>query len=436
LIFASVSAGLAFASKYSGIFLLPVIWMIRIVQISNGSDGPRMFSATHFPRIARFAAGGIGIISIVIGIISKPDFVESYLLLGSYHIDKEWELQLLNALRIVAILGGVFLIIMAILKIVWSYIEKMQKFTEVLHDIIITIVFFVMAFFFTSPFSFSGFGFLKGILAESQHTGFGHLFKAGKVGLFWVETLFSPGLLDRLILGLVVASLSLTIYRTFKTDYWRQVDPEIVLWTWVIFYVTYLVLKINLHFEHYLLPVVPSLIILSMHPVSQVLRHASSNMARKHVGILAFVIMIIIGGIEVPKSLHHVNEYRVSMMNREETSIYVKAGEWLAKHYSESARIYYDNYSYVPPKFVNTHVSDAHISGGGSLEKFRSFNPDVVIVNKKISGRFYDVRKASTYYGGEAEFKKKHEFYKALKHGAIGYKLVRDFGDIQTYERY
>jgi hypothetical protein len=430
MIFASLSAGMAFASKYSGIFLLPVIWMIRIIQIGNVSECPIMISPARFARIARFATGGIGIISIVIGIVFKPDFVESYLLLGSFRIDSDWEFHLLKILRIVAILGGVFLIILATLKIVWSGIEKMPKSTAVLNDFIITSLVFVIAFFFTSPFSFSGFGFLKGILAESRHTAFGHGFKANKVGLLWVETLFSPGLLDRLILGLVVASLLLVIHRILKADWRGEIDPEIVLWAWVIFYVTYLVWKINLHFEHYLLPVVPSIIILSMHPVSTSLRYLSGNLTKTHVILISFVIMVIIGVVEIPKSMQHVNDYRTSNMNREETSISVKAGKWLVKRYPESTRIYYDNYSYVPPEFAVSHVSN-----GGSIKELRDINPDVVIVNRKISGRFHDDRKSSAYYLGEAVFKKKYDYYKALRDGTIGYPLVRDFGDVQIYER-
>jgi hypothetical protein len=342
LIWASASAGLAFASKYAGMFLLPVIWVVGVAQT----------------------------------------------------------------------------------------IKKSSGLNEVILKTIHLCAAFGLAFSLASPFSFIGSTLLINLSLNLRDAAFGHIFKESGNGLIWFDVLLSPRLLDKFILGLAALSLVLTIYQVARGGWRRLLEPASVIWMWVIFYMGILILCMNMRAERFLLPIIPFLIILSIHPVSQVVEYAKSRLRRKYAAVLAIVILLIVGGFELPKSLSRVFEYRESTITREQTSTAVKAGQWLAENFSKSSRILYDSYSYVPPSF-----SDAHSIEGGTIQTLEALKPDVVVVNKAISKRYSDMSKATVYFGGESEFESRHEYYEALKEGKVGYVLVRDFGDIQVYAR-
>ena len=64
-----------------------------------------------------------------------------------------------------------------------------------------------------------------------------------------------------------------------------------------------------------------------------------------------------------------------------------------------------------------------------------TFEPGVVVVNNAISDKFSDTRQARRYGRGVSEFKRRQEYYEALRGGKVGYMLIRDFGEIQVYAR-
>lgn len=65
---------------------------------------------------------------------------------------------------------------------------------------------------------------------------------------------------------------------------------------------------------------------------------------------------------------------------REETSPSVKAGKWIEKSYPASSRVLYDRFCYVPVSFAN-----AYGTWDVTLDLLKTFNPDIVIVNKMVS---------------------------------------------------
>jgi hypothetical protein len=430
LIWSSAFAGLAFATKYGGIFLLPIIWMVLVAWIIKSDSSQTKIRAIQFARVARCVVAVVGIICAIVGFVITPEFVGRYFAADG-RIDDVLQIRFLHSVRIATIFIGCSLLIVVILKRIWEAIARIPKLAACLSKITLSVATFCVVFLVTSPFSFYRLNFLKGMYFEARHTAFGHWFKASNNGLMWFHVLLSPQLIDFFIMGLAAVGLVLTAY-TASRNGWRNpvLTPELVMWAWIAFYIGFLILRVNFRAEIYLLPVIPFLIIFSTRWVNHTVNYAAKKLPRKFLPILVSAILLIIGGVEVPKSLSRVCKWRQSVMNREQNSISVRAGKWLASNFSSANRILYDYYSYVPPSFL-----DAHNTWGGTIEILEDLKPNIVIVNKLISARFSDIRQATRYYEGKNEFMKKHEYYKALRDGRAGYMLIRDFRHIEVYGR-
>lgn len=210
-----------------------------------------------------------------------------------------------------------------------------------------------------------------------------------------------------------------------------MLEPESVMWVWVVFYFGFLVWRVSIRTHRALLPIIPFLLIAAAHAIGQVIEYAAARLPRRLAVVLTIASVLVIVGFELPGSLGRSVEFRQTTSQREQTSKAVLAGYWLAEHYPPSARILYDPYSYVPPSFTDAQVTP----WGGTLQILETLKPDVVITNEYSSGLFSDIHRASTYARDEAYFVSKHEYYDALQEGKTGYKLIRDFDDVQIYAR-
>ncbi len=150
---ASVSAGFAFASKFGGWLLLPMIWMVGIFHaILRGRD---LLSGeirlARFVTILRCALVLIGVLSISIGIFVTPDSVERY-----FSPDGEIEHPLFKPfmywLPITTISLGCTLAFLSILGFLWSKLERLPVLATVLYRVSVSLVAFGLALALSSPY--------------------------------------------------------------------------------------------------------------------------------------------------------------------------------------------------------------------------------------------------------------------------------------------
>lgn len=350
---ASACAGFAFACKYSGAFLLPILWIIPEIYHVTAQAHNRSVPVLRW----------------------------------------QWNAFMVRGLKRVALISGVFL----------------------------------GAFFVTSPFSFAGLSFIKGIYYESQHTASGlYGFQASRDGLLWFQVLCSHDLLDVLILMLSSISFIMVARLVVKNGLQQLLKPAAVMWMWVLGYMGFLILRVNFRAPRYLLPAIPFLIILAVHPLSVLLQQLATSQRRAH--FYAAVMLGALVSLELPGSLVRILEFRYNTLNREKESMEIVVGQWLATHYPKSSRILYDYYSYIPASFP-----DAHATWAGTIQALQTLQPDLVIVNTRIAERYSDAGRGTEFYQGEERFMEYHEYYAALSQEQIGYTRVRDFGDIQVY---
>jgi len=432
LLWASVSAGLAMATKYSGLFMLPLIWMIIIVQTFSEKDSPLINAdRTRFLMYVRLAIAFLGIMGVTAGIVITPDFFDKYLIVGERTIRDTPYLQTLNTARIAAIFAGSILLLVSVLKIAWSAVEKNTNLFNILRRIIFSIVTFGLVFSIFSPFSLVRLNLLKGLYKQTIYTEFGIGIIPEGSGFAWLEILASHHFLNISIFILAAINLIVVVYTVFKNKEKRALTPTNLLWIWVIFYLGFLIFRVNRYELRYILPVAPFLIILGAHTVSLWIEYATRHKSKKPLLASSIFILLALGGFQLSKSLDYILKYRYRISHRVETSVSVKAGNWLLENYPAFTGILYDQYSYIPPVF-----KDVHPTFGGTIQLLKDLNPDLVVVNMKIANRYFDnIQNAHRYAKGEDVFKSRYEYYQALREGTVNFSLAHNFGEVRIYER-
>jgi hypothetical protein len=430
LLYASASAGIAFGCKYSGMFLLPVVGFYALLQTIRMDTAQVQVNSERVVKVGRIVLALAGVVLLVLGFLVIPYAAAPYADQEYFGVSIP---RFLALFRSMAIAGGVGLAVLAALPFVWAFVRRKPKLAYLLKQGMLAAAVFALAFFVTSPFNVFSVrsGFVRGFLYESLHSGFGHQFEEAPNGLLWLNVLISPELLDPLIVGLAILSLVLTSYRVAKAGWQGLLQPAAVLWVWVLFYLIFLVWRVNIRTHRALLPIVPFLLMFAAHTVSQGLHFAAARLSRRTVVVLAAACLLIIAVLELPNSLDRMLAFRQSTVDREKMSDAVLAGRWLPEQYPPSTRFLVDPYSYVPPSFADVHVTP----WGGTLQMLKALEPDVVIINDYNADMFSDIQNAATYARGEALYMRIYEYYAALRKQESGYLLIRDFGDVQVYAR-
>lgn len=351
LMFATVFAGLAFATKYAGIFLLPLIWALGVGAF-DGTGKPIDFS---FLKPQRF----------------KSSF---------------WFLFLLTFL-------------------------------------------FLAAFAISSPYSLVGWQFLKGIATQSSFTNQGDIFLVDQNFLEWFVILASfwhlGGNSVFLIFGFILFSLKI-----WKTSGGELSTVRGIMWIWVLFFFAYLLVRVNLRHERYLLIFLPFLCVLLGDFWDEVLSYARTRSSGKTVYYLAVGVLALVFSLNFQSGFARQLALIEKWQTREYNNPAIEAGKWIEAHYAPSARVLYDKYSYVPPKFSKvwgTYDMD--------YEVLNNFNPRVVVINPSIRDNFLDASIADSYVDGAERFMVIHNFYNAMENQELGYVFVAEFGGIKIYEK-
>ena len=407
VLWAAAAAGLAFACKYSGGFLLPVIWGCGLLACpvpqreADGAVQPGVFT-----RIARWLTAGLGApLGAGIGVVAAT----------CMH-GRTWN-----------VVGGLCVGLM-----LWALVRlprrRLPGVVERVNLVAVTLCVFVATFFVTSPYSFVDYSFVRGIVSESEHVATGHTFVGHANGLRWLAILKED--LGIVLLAVVAASGIGLAWDVARKGWRRVVSAHGVLWACSALFLGFLMVRVRLREPRYLVTVLPLLVVLAAEPVGWAVRCARSRWPRRRAALATGALVAAIGALVLPRAVSDMSAYRRATRTREQASAAVAAGRWLEQRFPPSTSIFYDRYSYVPPSFESVAYTF-----GGTLPLLRRKDADVVIVHEEIAKRFADLGRAQDFVGGPEKFRARHRYYEALRGGEAGYKLVRDFGEVQVYER-
>lgn len=435
LVLGSAMAGMAFACKYSGIFILPILWLIELLGVfQNRTTRENTEETGQFKsRLVLFTTSIVGFACLLIAVVASPAFIAQYLT-GDGQIDGGSKLIILHVIRIAAAVIGAGLLSFTVIRLFPLRDPKWTTWMNRLHGLVfrllISMAAFTLAFWIGSPYLFLGLSFISGILYESQHTSVGHTFIEMPSPIDWFKMLTSGILLGPLLSISALFHLSMIIYQGIKKKFTLLKRPEAVLWFWILFYMAYMILRVAMIRDRYLLPVLPILVILAMIPVSKLLNECWSRLKRiQSLGIMGIVIILFfvlegIPSIQDSVAFHH------RITDRGQSNPVVEAGIWLEAEFPHETRILYDRFSYIPSKFQNVEGSFL-----ATPDMIVEFDPDLVVTSKNGRWPFQDINDAPNYVKGEALFHQRYSYYKNLDDGSAGYDLIRDFGDIQVFIR-
>ena len=440
LVWAAVAAGLAFSSKYAGLFLLGLVWLIVVARayVDDAEDGFRLSRARC--RMLWHASGlVVGTLLCLAAILSTPGYPVGYygaavILVGGAPNQSEFETWFAVARIAVGIAGAV---------LIWwaarSWCRRppatsgeASRWNKAAGKIGLTLAVFLVSFAVTSPYSLAGARFLRGMVLAAQKSRLGHHLVADDSGWRWLTLLATPGFFEWTILTLAAIGGVLVIAQLSWRGWKEGFRPESVPALWVFLYAGWLVVHAGYQpsTSYYLLPIVPALLILSAYPLK---RLGSLVTLRWGSRAGSFVLGIAVCSIliwELPSSVSAAAAYRAEIRSREDPSFLV--GEWLEENCAPSAVILYDHYSYVPDSFALA-VPTAEF--GGTARDLDEHDPDLVVVSQEMSSRFLDPADAKDYVRGPESYLLKYKYYEALRSGETGYSQIRDFGGVEVYAK-
>ncbi|MCU1381847.1 MAG: hypothetical protein JWL71_544 [Acidobacteria bacterium] len=401
----SVVAGLAFATKYGGLPLLPLIWCAAARAVYTGRRAPRPLGARPF----RLAAA-----AIAVALIGASPWLDAGFIAAQLTSDGQLDLpspeRTISLVRHAAqILGGV-LAVVASWPAPWTALGRAPRLRCVMQDGVVSILVFGAAFTLVSPYSWARLAFVKGLVYHTVHGGL-------------VEPVASSNWLsfvaDETGVWVLIAAAATAAWVAARLVRGRAVSgSDAVLVAWNVMFVAVLFLPVHGVARHYVLPLIAPMILLAC---SGVARAAAAVATRRPSPVLrwagAAVAIVVLIVAESAMAVRLTAERRATLA-RMETSDAVWVGRWLQCHTPPSTRIAYDHMSYVPPYF--RHVMP---TWGGTLAWLAAADPDIVIVNSIISARYgADDRAGSAYYT-------------ALVDGRAGFDRVLSRGTLAVYTR-
>jgi len=430
---ATIFAGLACSVKYSGLFLLPVLYIIIIAhQCSLYRVIPSKFESNRFVFKLRMVALFLCAGALAIYYFLTPQLVSNLLL--DTPIESERNINFINQLKNIGLATGLALLVLVLFQPFWSYLKANTPFAYNIRSLIFkisgSIVLFVLTFAITSPYLLVDFNFLRGLLQQSEIISKGHVYleQAGASG--WLNVLGSSSLLDPVTLifsgfGMIMAFGGLLIngFKKKKSMLW-------IVALWVIIYFLLLILRISHHPPRFLLPIVPPLVVLSAYTISAFVSKILDYITPRQRKSVESTLITIIGVVFIVANTPQLQHYRSNMITRTENNPYLEAGRFLSEQYHDTTRIVYDAYSYIPDTFNNAeeiwNLTDSAV---------RDKQPEVVVVNAKMSRRFSSKAMANRFAGGPDRYMESYTFYQKIKSGELNYVLVRDFGPVQIYKK-
>lgn len=412
LAWAALASGLAFGTKYAGIMLMPIIAGIDLIKKPDQKN------------ISPFKSWGALFFCLAGAVLLNKNWIIRYVPLNG---STENFYLLVEIARVLCF--TVALMISVFIAFREKLIQKNHSLWifEKLVNVVLLAAIFLTAFALSSPGCVRGLNFIIGFTSVTDLARYGHWFQASLGVKGWLGVLLSPGVLNIPVFVLFSANIALCIFHEIKYGTGKMVFSLVML-SWFIIYFSTLVLRINADFSHYLIPVIPFVIILASHSIEVLVNILSKKFYRVNSWVFSLAVPLIFLGFTTYKSSGKIIEQRESLVDKEKNAESVKAGYWIRENFSPDTKILYDRYAYVPYEF-----SQSFWSWGISDDQISETMPDLIVLNSRIYQYFSDPDIASTFLDGAVSYLKKYNCYKTLLEGNSDYKILKDFGSIKIF---
>ena len=401
LVAASATAGLAFACKYSGVFVLPIIAAAvarRPIAVT------RPAAAVNILRLSVFAAGAA---VIALGFVLDTGWIAAHLTEDGSIAAFPLSPQLLRLTRSAAFGAGVLAMLVSAAPLVWRRLRQWLYGLAVLWAWLVAAATFVTAFVVTSPYSLRKAAFVKGLLGEA---GF-----AAPVSLAsQVEALRGMAV----VIGwpMAIAALATIVVLTWRArSPFRLSSVDAVLLAWILIYIVVLLLPAHEFYVDYALPLAPAVAMLAARGAVGAFEWlGASAPQRRTLAAVALVIVVVAAEVPIAMDLLHA---RAQQRQRTTNSVQAYVAAWLQCRAPATTRIAYDYFVYVPSTYRSVFVT-----WGGTKEWLAAIDPDLVIVEAAAAG----------YAAGNPDHR---AYYECLAAESCGYERALTKDALTVYVR-
>jgi Dolichyl-phosphate-mannose-protein mannosyltransferase len=401
LILAASAAGLAFACKYSGLFVLPIIGVVAAWRPIESRHVDVRVTALRWLTAGK-----------ALSLVAGSRFLDLTWIASNLtedgHIDAAVSLNMLSVLSIIVRGAALVLGLAAATPWVWAALRRRPRLVATLWSWAVVAMVFAASFIVVSPYSLRKAAFVKGLFVEASDA-------AAPLTAEWVSTWLrgiGMAITWPVLMAAVITMAGLVWLAVTRRA--RMGAAEAIVMAWTAIYVLVLSAPVHEFYVHYALPLAPPAAMFAGRGlVAAGTWLANSFRQRRLAGAIVAAATVVIA---VPLSVS-VFATRKVLMNREPTSAAIFVGKWLECHVPVSSRVAYDYFSYVPPAF-----RDVSPTWGGTRPWLMDFDPDIVIVNRVTAQPAMDEDRH-------------REYYRCLSEGACGYALLMSREPFTVYAR-
>jgi 4-amino-4-deoxy-L-arabinose transferase-like glycosyltransferase len=415
---ASAAAGAAFSTKYIGVFFLPLLALLAVAL------PPITIGSRHFKVYLRWLAFAMALFAvplIVLGFESRPS-----LFLG---VLPEWRALPESVLKSIAIVVrwsafavGIFSLVTA------AAVARGHRFlayeTWFMRAALLTSIgfTFAIAFALTSPWAAYHLRFFPELYNMSAYVKFGHGMEAPWGGPYWFKLMMDGAGFIAVILFLIGAAALIGSLVRRKDRH--TMLPLLVVLGWVALFGGYLLTRVNLIHDQYMIPLIPGIIVLAALGLKFVQTRIASGATER----LAFAAAALIAFVAV--SLQVVQNRSVYAAARRDlvTSLTPDnqlIGRWYSRCVPNDARIFPAPYTYIPPDIPAVWF---RTQGYNALENFK---PNLIMVQMSDAKLFIETPEltSATVLGTASDTSR---FYKIVLQSG-DYVAGPQFGDNRAY---
>jgi 4-amino-4-deoxy-L-arabinose transferase-like glycosyltransferase len=377
LVLAASAAGLAFACKYSGLFVLPIIGFVCVWRPIDLRQVDARVTALRWLTAAKalllFAGSRFLNVTWIASNLTEDG-----------HIDAAVSPHTLSVMSIIVRGAAVVLGLAAVTPWVWSALRRRPRLVATLWSWVVVAMVFAASFIVASPYSLRKAAFVKGLFVEASDAAVP--LTAGWVSA-WLQGIATAITWPVLMVAVITMAGFVWLAVTRRA---RIGASEAIVMAWTAIYVLVLSAPVHEFYVHYALPLAPPAAMFAGRGlVAAGTWLANTVRQRGCAGVFVTAATVVIA---VPLSVS-VFATRQVLMDRERTSAAIFVGKWLECRVPLSSRVAYDYFSYVPPAF-----RDISPTWGGTRAWLLDFDPDIVIVNSVTAQPAMDEDRHREYY--------------------------------------
>ena len=392
---ASAAAGAAFATKYQGVLLGPLL-LIAAVAVPASQVGDRFFARAT--RIFLLLSPALGLALLWFAHAAYPGRVIAFLQSaeGASSVTATQYLSI-EAVRLVALLVGLLCLAAAAAFVAGFDLPRSKLLSRILILLSIGLA-FAGAFAIASPWLLYHFQFLPNLYTRSSVAGAGAWY-----GFHWLNMIFGIGALypsiffNHAIGLLVIVGAVLLLAALGRRDFTGNHLPFLMALGFAIIFIGLLITKINFVTSLYPLQAVPALILVAAFGLYAVRRTLARRLDRNTtqwasglLGLLLIISQVWQGGAQL---------LQYPMLVTSLTPANRALGDWLDHCAATDAHILAAGYAYVPPRFQNVTVGF-----GGATAYFQHADPGITIIDLNDAAALAKSRKAAPAASASSDY--------------------------------